>query len=198
MNDNIKKQSFDLLKTIGLAILLYFIVNLFVFTIRVEGASMAPTLETDNILLTAKDYFFDEYKLGDIIIFDNDYVDKTLIKRVIGKPGDVVRLENKKVYINGQQIDEPYLLNDAIEELVITVGKDEYFVMGDNRLESFDSRFEEIGLIDKKLIKGKILFFVVPSAKFVKWIFLSIIGIYVISKLSISKFTKLKTNVNDN
>ncbi|XUW99624.1 MAG: signal peptidase I [Dehalogenimonas sp.] len=109
----------------------------------VDGSSMEPNLMNDDRLLVSKvSYVFSEPKRGDIVIFPSPYSDgREFIKRIIGLPGETVQIVSGEVRINGTPIDEPYLVNKdtrSYSGTVIPTG--EYFVMGDNRPVSLDSR----------------------------------------------------------
>ena len=157
---------------------LFAIVSIFVFVYvvsitQVVGNSMSPTLKNGEILLLNKaKYRFANVRRGDIISLN--YADtKYLIKRVIGLPGETVSIKNSKVYINGELYNEPYIPKDLVYgafELkslgYLTIPDNMYFVLGDNRADSLDSR--EIGLISKDKINGKIFMRFWPMNR-IKW-----------------------------
>jgi signal peptidase I len=131
--------------------------------VKVEGTSMLPRLENDErIFVNKMVYSFDPIKRDDIVVFwFPDDPSKSFIKRVIGLPGEVVRIDHKgQLFINGQPVDEPYLSPDrtryprAMPDTVIKPHY--YFVMGDNRDASNDSR--SWGLVPEKYIYGKAMF----------------------------------------
>lgn len=121
---------------------------------------MHPTLEDrQSLLLNKLSYKIGDVKRFDIIVIDTVIVDNPLIKRVVGLPNEHVKYENNKLYINGKVIEEKFkpkkTTNFDLKELGYDViPKDKYFVVGDNRDNSQDSRI--IGLIDKEDIMGKI------------------------------------------
>lgn len=131
--------------------------------VEVDGSSMETTLSNKNHLLLEKlTYIFSEPERFDIIVFQpfEDIDDLYYIKRIIGLPGETVYINNNIIYINGEPLMENYgnknVINDpgiASEEIVL--GDDEYFVMGDNRNHSKDSRDETVGLVTKKSIVGR-------------------------------------------
>ena len=133
--------------------------------LRVTGASMNPTLQNDEVLLCNK---LADIKQGDIIAFY--YNNKVLIKRVIGLPGDVIDIaEDGTIYVNGEALDEPYAnlaLGEADQDFPITVANSRYFVCGDNRSVSIDSRSTSIGCIAEENIIGKIFLRVYPFVRF--------------------------------
>jgi signal peptidase I len=155
---------FDLLKTIVFVIVLAFLIRFFIFQpFVVQGISMEPTLHNSEYLIVDRlSYRFSEPHRGDVVVFpapDNSKVD--YIKRIIGLPGEEVKITDNHVYINNILIDEKYLPNDFKtlvnnkegEALDKIVGPNELFVMGDNRENSYDSRF--FGVIKKDSVVGK-------------------------------------------
>jgi signal peptidase I len=154
---NIKFKIIEGIKTILLAFILFLIVNSFVFVSRVNGLSMYPTYGDKDMLMTVRPYLT-SINQKDIIVFYSKELKECLIKRVIGLPGDTVKIENQKVYVNNKLLDEPYINNSPLENMTVKVPIDSYFVMGDNRQNSLDSRREIVGYIPKDHIQGKILF----------------------------------------
>lgn len=137
----------------------FFITNFVAHHTQVEGSSMEGSLhDGDEIIVEKISYYFNDPERYDIIVFpfsDDVYY----IKRVIGLPGETIQIKNGKVYIDGVQLWEQYG-NEAIEDPglakeEIVLGKDEYFVLGDNRNSSVDSRKSEVGVIKKNNIVGK-------------------------------------------
>ena len=130
--------------------------------LRVTGASMTPTLQNDQVLLCNK---LAEPERGDIIAFY--YNNKVLIKRVVGLPGDVVDItEDGTVCLNGETLDEPYVSELAVGECDISlpyqVPENRFFVMGDHRAVSIDSRSTAVGCIAEENIIGTIFFRILP------------------------------------
>ena len=137
------------------------LVNLFGVT-EVYGSSMYPTIESeDRMFINKVIYKVDEPKRGDIIVFNSSLKDdkgenKSLIKRIVGIPGDRVIVKGGKLFINGKMLNEPYLDDNYTSGVVDVVVEDEhYFVLGDNRVVSRDSRDSSVGTIDKEDIVGK-------------------------------------------
>lgn len=122
----------------------------------VSGASMSPTFESGNYLIIDEiTYRFDDPKRGDVVVFRYPNDPGTFyIKRIVGLPSDRVKLESGAVFINGQKIAEPYLDEEAqtLGDANLTLEENRYFVMGDNRYHSFDSR--SWGPLDKEKIVG--------------------------------------------
>lgn len=140
----------------------------------IEGPTMSPTLNSHDYVLIKK--WEKLYTRGDIIVFR--YLDKGkypamngsfLIKRIIGLPGEKVAIQNGSVFINDSVLEEPYIKIQTPGTTLLVLGKDEYFVLGDNRSKSLDSRF--YGPIASTDIEGKVFFtihnsrqkFVTPS-----------------------------------
>ena len=134
--------------------------------LRVTGASMNPTLQNDEVLLCNK---LSDIKQGDIIAFY--YNNKVLIKRVIGLPGDTIDIaEDGTIYRNGEALEETYVselaLGEKDVETPITVPESRYFVCGDHRSISIDSRSTSVGCIAEENIIGKIFLRVYPFGRF--------------------------------
>ncbi|WP_102027525.1 signal peptidase I [Salirhabdus sp. Marseille-P4669] len=145
-------------KAILIAIGLAFLIRSFVFaTSVVEGASMYPTLENgERVIFNKAIYYFSEPDRGDIVIIQRPT--KNYVKRVIGLPNDKVEVKDHVLYINDKKQDQDYLDSEAIEGTVdfgpVVVPKGQYFVMGDNRSISKDSR-NGLGFILEDEIIGR-------------------------------------------
>jgi len=131
----------ETIKTILLALVLYFAISAVTDRVRVENISMQPTLNEGELLVVYKwAYRFGEPYRGDIIVFHhNQHPPEDYIKRIIGLPGDRVTIRNGQVYINGEAIEEPYVASppDYAGEWLVPEGQ--LFVLGDNRNRSSDS-----------------------------------------------------------
>lgn len=151
--------------------IIVFLILLYVVTLeQVHGSSMAPNYENKDVVLLSKvTYKITDIKNSDVIaLTDADGV--LYIKRVIAGPGDHIYASNNKVYVNNIAIEEEYLENVVTEDFTFddvcrisgcenkTLPEGRYFVMGDNREDSYDSRFEVFGLIKKENILGKVIF----------------------------------------
>jgi signal peptidase I len=139
------------------------VLNFFSFYL-VSGDSMAPTLKNNNYLIVRKPVLNNpKYKRGDVIVFNaaiknSLQSNKDLVKRVIAVPGDTVKIENNHVYVNNQIMSENYLKDDQTKgDLEVIVEENRYFVLGDNREVSLDSREGAIGLIKDNEILGKVI-----------------------------------------
>ncbi|MDP9484246.1 MAG: signal peptidase I [Actinomycetota bacterium] len=127
---------------------------------RVPTVSMVPTLQVgDRFLANKLVYSFAEPERGDIVVFDSiEENDETLVKRVAGLPGDVVRVEGGALFVNGKPEDEPYLNTDVVADATpaygpVEVPEGKIFVLGDNRGNSGDSRF--FGFLPKQNVEGE-------------------------------------------
>ncbi len=122
-----------------------------------QGNSMEPAYHSGQFLILDK--HSKNYDYGDVIAIKKDNIDGFLVKRIVAIPGDSVYISDGNLLINGEYQNEWQEIIDfaGIAEEPITLGEDNYFVLGDNVKQSKDSRYEEIGLINLKEIKGKVL-----------------------------------------
>ena len=139
------------------------VATLLISVMRIVGISMEPTLFEGEIVAVAKNAKVDR---GDIYAFS--YSNKVLIKRVVGIPGDKVLIdENGNLYINDHYVEEPYIdeksLGDCDIEFPYYVPENQYFVMGDRRETSVDSRNSVIGCVTKDQLVGELIFKIWPS-----------------------------------
>lgn len=155
-------------KMIAAAFIIAFILRTFVFQMAlVNQMSMEPTLHEGQMLIISKiNYLVGNPQRGDIIVLKDNVENKLLIKRVIGLPGEKVDLRNGKVFINDKELQDytkaptyPYI-QEAWD-----IPQGDYFVLGDNREHSRDSRAENVGLIDRKNIVGRAVFRLWPFNK---------------------------------
>ena len=174
---NIVKELLSLIIYIGLVVLLcYFVINFVGCRSRVDGSSMNPTLEDgDNLWVDKLSYRFGNPKRFDVIIFNYDE-DTTYVKRIIGLPGETVRIDQDgHIFINDQLLKEDYgkevilptNLGRASQPVVL--GEDEYFVLGDNRNNSKDSRSADVGVVHGKDFVGRAWMRIWPFEK-IGWI----------------------------
>ena len=159
-----------LLKDVVIALVIAFVVIQFVRPTVVKESSMEPNLNNNNYIFISKmAYKVGDPEYGDIIVFKSnlemkDGSSKNLIKRVIGLPGDVIKVSENKVYRNGELLDEPYIKdqNNCPGEVEVTVPSGCVFAMGDNREVSIDSRNTEVGCVPEFTIVGKAFFKLFP------------------------------------
>ena len=153
----------DLLFAVGISFL---IITFLYQPVRVEGTSMMPELQDQERLFINKfEYRFEPIHRGDVIVFHYPLdPSKSYIKRVIAKPGDTVSIDDGQVYVNGKALAEPYVparFRDQRSYPDTTLKASQYFVMGDHRLISSDSR--DFGPVDRRLIYGKASFVYWPT-----------------------------------
>ena len=139
----------------------------------VDGTSMMNTLsDGDNLLVEKVTYRISDPKRFDVIVFyphgrqSNDYY----IKRVIGLPGETIQIKGDTIYINGKAIKENYgkdpMTESGIAEKPLKLANDEFFVLGDNREISDDSRYEDVGPVKRKNIAGRAILRISPLSEF--------------------------------
>lgn len=167
----IKRETFELIRFVVIAGLIIIPFRIFIAQpFIVNGASMNPTFETNQYLIVDQiTYRTSEPERGDVIIFRFPLNPKDFyIKRVIGLPNETVTIEGNTVYIEKEgaekiKLDEPYIEFEANNNLSVTLDSDEYFVMGDNRPNSSDSR--HWGVLPKEFIVGRAYLRLLPLKK---------------------------------
>lgn len=179
-NDRVKKpeavktetttrgEIYDWMQSLVFALIICIIVFVFIFRIvDVSGDSMNPTLLNGDKLVVS-DVFYKPTQ-GDIVIFRKDeYKAEALVKRVIATEGQTIEIDfdRGRVYVDGELLDEPYIAEPTHNQLDFqgpqTVPEGCVFVMGDNRNASSDSRRAQIGMVDERLVVGKVLLRVFP------------------------------------
>ena len=157
------------LRDLILSVLLAFIVIVFLYQpVQVEGTSMMPRLENhERIFINKFLYRFRPIERGDVVVFRYPLdISKSYIKRVIGLPGDEVIIHDGHVQVNGKPLREPYVLPSYLDNQSyppVRVEPDHYFVLGDHRNSSNDSR--EWGTVDRRYIYGKAVFVYWPMSQ---------------------------------
>jgi signal peptidase I len=144
----------------------FFIITFLYQPVRVEGTSMMPRLgDQDRLFINKFVYHFAEIHRGDVVVFHYPRdPQKSYIKRVIAVPGDELRIDDGRTYINGRLLPEPYVprrFHDSRSQDAMVIQPDQYFVMGDHRSISSDSR--DFGPVPRDLIYGKASFVYWPA-----------------------------------
>lgn len=140
------------------------IVHFFGFHIvSIRGTSMEATLKSGDIAFVTKfDYLFGaQPERGDIVECRFEGRSDAYIKRVIGLPGETIEITDGRLYIDGVPLSEPYV-SSPNADYSVCLGEDQYLVLGDNRIESYDSRSEDMGLLNKDDFIGKVRFVIYP------------------------------------
>jgi signal peptidase I len=155
------------LRDVLIAVVASVLIIMFLYQpVRVEGTSMLPRLEDrDRLFINKFVYHFEAIHRGDVVVFHYPRdPDKSYIKRVIAIPGDRLRIDHGRVFLNGKPLIEPYVpaeYRDTKSYPESVIPEDEYFMMGDHRSISSDSR--EFGPVDRELIYGKAVFVYWPT-----------------------------------
>jgi signal peptidase I len=156
------KAAVSWLRDLSLSVVIMIIVILFLYQpVKVEGTSMMPSLvNQERIFINKFVYRFYPIQRGDTVVFQFPRdTSKSYIKRVIGMPGDTVDVDHGTVIVNGKRLDEPYVpdeMRDMQTAKTTTLKPDEYYVMGDHRNSSNDSR--NWGPVERKYVYGKAVF----------------------------------------
>ncbi len=184
------KVAREIIEAVILALIVFLVIQAGVRNFKVEGPSMMPTLEGGQYLLVNRVVYFKldtgrvsrmvpfwkvdrpsqrfavrPPRRGEVIVFNYPRdVTKDFVKRVVGLPGETVEVRQGTVYINDQELQEPYVTNrDSSSAKRITLSEDEYYVIGDNRLRSNDSR--SWGPVSEELLLGKVWFVYWPFSE---------------------------------
>lgn len=169
-NDKTKEIIKTILTYVAIILVVVIIRIFFVDPVRVDGTSMDTTLSNGEIMLLNKIvYKKEEIKRFDIVVIKEE--DKHIIKRVIGLPGETIEYKDNVLYINGKEMKDPYPSTKTDDFSIEDVGHtkipgDTYFVMGDNRSDSLDSRYPSVGVIKKEQIVGRAKLVIWPLNKF--------------------------------
>ncbi len=147
---------------LAVLVIAYILSNFVVERVRVQNHSMEHTLDPgDGVLIDKISYRFREPERFDIIVFKQKGTGEELIKRIIALPSETVQIKDGKILIDGEEIEDVEGLDGpeyaGLAESPISLGVGEYFVLGDNREESIDSRYEQVGTVTSTRIIGKML-----------------------------------------
>jgi len=164
-SQSVKRFFIDLLETIVLAVVLFFAINAVSARVRVDGFSMVPTLQDGEYVLVNRLAFRTKLpERGDIIVFVSPQTtDLDLIKRVIGLPGDRVKISGGVVQVNGQTLEEPYIAAAPIYNGEWDVPEGKLFVLGDNRNDSSDSHAWGLLPVDNVIGKAILIYWPIPQ-----------------------------------
>ena len=145
----------EIVETVILTVLIYAVVNFATGRFKVEGSSMEPSVHPNQYVLVDKiSYWLGAPQRGDVVVFNYPLAtDRDFIKRIIGVPGETVSVANGAVSVNGQPLDEPYIAAPPVSSGTWQLGPHQYFVMGDNRNNSSDSR--SWGPLERQYLIGK-------------------------------------------
>lgn len=167
-----KKEMFEWIKTILIAVIIAFVITTFIRPTLVKGESMSPTLHNNNYLIIDKiSYMMHKPEKDDIVVFkshlkNTDGKEKDLIKRIIAVEGDEIEIDDGEIYVNGEKLEEGYTNGSYTSgEVKVKIPLNQVFVMGDNREVSVDSRDPSVGTINIDTIKGKVLIRLFPFDK---------------------------------
>ena len=159
---------------IAVALVFAALVGIFMFqSVTIQESAMEPTLSVgDRFFVNRVVYKFSSPKRGDLIVFRTNASDDAAlhIRRVIGLPGETVQISDGKILIDGKEYQEagqfPEITNPGLASTTVTLESGQYFVLGDNRNNSEDSRYSDIGNVNKRYIVGKLWFTCSPFEKF--------------------------------
>lgn len=170
-NNDAKKSNFfkEWVVPIFTALAIVFLLKQFVFfNVYVPTGSMIPTINENDKVLVTRIHNVNNLKRGDIIVFYSDELGETLVKRLIGLPGDKIEIKNGQVFVNGEKIKDDYVKNKDDYNGNFEVPEGKYFFLGDNRPISNDARYWENHYIDSSKIEGKAQFVFYPFNDFGK------------------------------
>ncbi len=155
----------DIIETLVLSIILFAAINAVSARIRVDGASMEPTLQSGEFVIVNKmAYMLGKPSIGDVIVFHFPRdPEQEYIKRIIGLPGDRIEIKDGEVYVNDQVLNEDYIAASPVYESVWDVPTDSLFVLGDNRNNSSDSH--NWGTVPLDFVIGKATFIYWPPTE---------------------------------
>ena len=157
----IKRTFWEIIQTVLLSAILFIAINLATTRILVQSVSMQPTLyESDRVLVNKLAYLFGSPDRKDVIVFNPPVsdVDEPYIKRIIGLPGDMIRIENGQVFVNDEPLQETYISAPCAYDGSWSVPSGHVFVLGDNRNNSYDSHYWGVVALESVLGKAEFVF----------------------------------------
>ena len=168
---SLQREIFEWIMVLVVAAALAFVVRTFIFEpVRVDGSSMLNTLENNEFMIATKfDYLAGDPERFDVVICDYPNTDDGMyrVKRVIGLPGETIELKKGELYVNGEFVEQNFEMTPNETDFgLFTVPEGHYFVMGDNRNNSKDSRSEEVGNVKRSQIIGRTWLRIWPLNKF--------------------------------
>ena len=168
--NNLRKMIVWLVDIIVVISLAWFVVYGFGTQIRITGQSMTPELRSEDVVLMNRlSYDLGSPKRFDVVVFEREDK-KPNVKRVIGLPGETVQIKNGQIYIDDKPLEADKGLGQVslagLAENPVVLEEDEYFLLGDNRDSSEDSRFVKIGNVKRKQIRGKVWLRLIPFIDF--------------------------------
>jgi signal peptidase I len=153
----------EIVETLLLTFFIFWIVHSLVGRYRIDGSSMNPTLQNgEYLIINNLVYLLDDPQEGDVVVFRHPRNDLNLIKRVIGLPGDHIKIENGTVWVNGEALDEPYIADSPNYNGEWDVPEGQYFALGDNRNNSSDSH--SWGFLPMENMLGKAMYVYWPPS----------------------------------
>jgi len=167
-SNEVKNWLLEMFKTIAISVILVFLITTFIFKpVRVDGSSMYPTLQDGSVALAGVITLNNGISRFDVVTIYLDFKDEYLVKRVVGLPNEEIAFKNNILYVNGEEIAEDFLnskfdsnFSTYTEDFSVKLGENEYFCLGDNRLNSLDSR--KYGPFSLNQIKSEGLFILLP------------------------------------
>ncbi len=172
IKNKVLKEILDWVIAFAFAYIMFLIVQTFLFqNAKVDGISMEPTLQDgDFVIINRLQYYLNEPEYNDIVAFPyQQNRSKKFIKRIIGKPKDIIDIKDGNVYVNGNLVENTFS-NFATEprelDYPVEVPEGYYFALGDNRADSHDSRFYDVGFVERKDLIGRVKTRIWPLGKF--------------------------------
>lgn len=162
-----KKKSFEWLQALLEALVIVFILYFLCWPLKIDGKSMEPVFKTgDRIIVSRVMAVFGFIGRGDTVVctVEDGGSEVDVVKRIIGIPGDVVTIKDGVVTVNGNIVNEPYITGGTYPDDFKVLGSDEYYIMGDNRVVSTDSR--NFGPISKGAVKARVILKLYPFGEF--------------------------------